>query len=87
MKKNLFLLVILLMISFASAQSEDENPRPIDSSQEYDGKVLNQMERIDGEGDAKRRQEMEDHSESFNDDQKLPGYETPEEGYEEDVAW
>lgn len=83
MKKNFFLLLALLTISIAYGQYEDQNPRPIDTSEEYDARMLNQMERVDGEGDEKsHRQEMQE-----SPDDSLPGYDIPEEGYIEDVNW
>lgn len=82
MKKNIFLLLALFTVSFAYGQYMDENPRPIDSSDEYDGTLLNQMERINGEGDDLKRQEMQEAP-----DESIPGYDTPEEGFEEDVNW
>jgi hypothetical protein len=86
MKKNILLVLALFTISLAYGQYEDQNPRPIDSSDEYNGKVLNQMERVNGEGDVNPienpRQEMQEKP-----DESLPGYDSPEEGYEEDVNW
>ena len=85
--KNIILLSFFLVITaIAHGQSTEVNPRPIDST-EYDGKILNQMERTDGEGDETTRQEMEERPDMEEIDESMPGYTTPEEGYEEDVAW
>lgn len=88
MKNFILLFSFLFITAVAWGQSNEVNPRPIDSTEpEYDGKILNQMERVDGEGDENIRQEMEERPDVENIDESLPGYVAPEEGYEEDVSW
>ena len=85
--KNFVLIFSFLLFTAALGQTKQVNPRPIDSSDAFDGKVLNQMERIESESDENTRQKMEDRSVQEDIDESEPGYDIPEEGYEEDVSW